>query len=137
MIAWSERPLHRMTPPLIIQEYLNHNGVIFKVFVIGEWIQSPFFGHLKLRVPVPAWVAILVRVPVCRSVLEQTARNRDRNYACVCVCLKMIRAVVRRPSLRNLPLTPPSEDFALEFNSQHPLPPELDPAKGICECVFA
>jgi len=37
-VVFKEEELHQFKPPFLIQEFYNHNGVIFKVFVIGEHI---------------------------------------------------------------------------------------------------
>jgi len=39
-IVFNEAGLHDFEPPMIAQEFLNHNSVIFKVFVIGEYSSS-------------------------------------------------------------------------------------------------
>jgi len=37
-IVFSEKKLHSFSVPFMVQEYINHNAVIFKVFVIGEFV---------------------------------------------------------------------------------------------------
>jgi len=48
-IVFSEKRLHEFKPPMLVQEYFNHDGVIFKVFMIGEHlhvVQRPSLPNL-------------------------------------------------------------------------------------------
>ncbi|KAK6938025.1 Inositol-tetrakisphosphate 1-kinase, N-terminal [Dillenia turbinata] len=38
-LAFDQRSLLKLEPPLVIQEFVNHGGVMFKVFVVGETIK--------------------------------------------------------------------------------------------------
>ncbi|CAM8936534.1 hypothetical protein QQ045_012492 [Rhodiola kirilowii] len=38
-IAYDPESLQKLEPPLVLQEFVNHGGVLFKVFVIGEAIK--------------------------------------------------------------------------------------------------
>lgn len=35
-IIFSEEDLHDVKPPCVIQSFINHNAVLYKVFVVGE-----------------------------------------------------------------------------------------------------
>lgn len=35
-VVFNEKGIHSFTPPILVQEYYNHNSTIFKVFVIGD-----------------------------------------------------------------------------------------------------
>ncbi|EGG18922.1 inositol 1,3,4-triphosphate 5/6 kinase [Cavenderia fasciculata] len=37
-IFFSEKELHQFKPPMLVQEYINHNAIIYKVFVIGSYL---------------------------------------------------------------------------------------------------
>ncbi|CAH8369106.1 unnamed protein product [Eruca vesicaria subsp. sativa] len=38
-LAYDRRSLAELDPPLVLQEFVNHGGVMFKVFVVGETIK--------------------------------------------------------------------------------------------------
>lgn len=38
-IAYDEYSLSKLEPPFVVQEFINHGGVLFKVYVIGETIK--------------------------------------------------------------------------------------------------
>lgn len=35
-IIFSEEDLKNVTPPCVIQSFINHNAMLYKVFVVGE-----------------------------------------------------------------------------------------------------
>ncbi len=35
-IIFSEEDLHNVRPPCVIQSFINHNAVLYKVFVVGD-----------------------------------------------------------------------------------------------------
>jgi len=39
-IIFKESDLHGFATPFIVQEFINHNATIFKVFVIGEFVST-------------------------------------------------------------------------------------------------
>ncbi|KAK3147910.1 hypothetical protein QOZ80_3BG0288270 [Eleusine coracana subsp. coracana] len=38
-LAYDEASLSMLDPPLVLQEFINHGGILFKVYIIGESIQ--------------------------------------------------------------------------------------------------
>ncbi|KZV51400.1 inositol-tetrakisphosphate 1-kinase 2-like [Dorcoceras hygrometricum] len=38
-LAYDESSLQKLEPPLVLQEFINHGGVLFKVYVVGEAIK--------------------------------------------------------------------------------------------------
>lgn len=38
-LAFNAESLAKLKPPLVVQEFINHGGVIFKVYVVGEYVQ--------------------------------------------------------------------------------------------------
>ncbi|EER92606.1 hypothetical protein BDA96_01G476100 [Sorghum bicolor] len=38
-LAYDEASLSMLDPPLVLQEFINHGGILFKVYIIGETIQ--------------------------------------------------------------------------------------------------
>ncbi|KAJ8762471.1 hypothetical protein K2173_007910 [Erythroxylum novogranatense] len=38
-LAFDQRSLRKLEPPLVLQEFVNHGGVMFKVYVVGEAIK--------------------------------------------------------------------------------------------------
>ncbi|EPS59391.1 hypothetical protein M569_15417 [Genlisea aurea] len=38
-IAYDEFALQKLEPPLLLQEFINHGGILFKVFVVGEAVK--------------------------------------------------------------------------------------------------
>ncbi|KAG6434697.1 hypothetical protein SASPL_106337 [Salvia splendens] len=38
-LAYDELSLHKLEPPLVLQEFINHGGVLFKVYIVGEAIK--------------------------------------------------------------------------------------------------
>jgi hypothetical protein len=36
-VAFDEKGIHSFKPPILVQEYYNHNAAIFKVFVVGDF----------------------------------------------------------------------------------------------------
>ncbi|KAH7352718.1 hypothetical protein KP509_19G060000 [Ceratopteris richardii] len=38
-LAFNIQSLSKLKPPLVLQEFINHGGVIFKVYVAGEFVQ--------------------------------------------------------------------------------------------------
>uniref|UniRef100_A0A0E0CXI8 Inositol-tetrakisphosphate 1-kinase n=1 Tax=Oryza meridionalis TaxID=40149 RepID=A0A0E0CXI8_9ORYZ len=38
-LAYDEASLSMLDPPLVLQEFVNHGGILFKVYIIGETIQ--------------------------------------------------------------------------------------------------
>ncbi|XP_057466157.1 inositol-tetrakisphosphate 1-kinase 4-like isoform X2 [Actinidia eriantha] len=38
-IAYDESSLSKLEPPFVVQEFINHGGVLFKVYIIGETIK--------------------------------------------------------------------------------------------------
>ncbi|XP_073037714.1 inositol-tetrakisphosphate 1-kinase 3-like isoform X2 [Primulina eburnea] len=38
-LAYDESSLQNLVPPLVLQEFINHGGVLFKVYVVGEAIK--------------------------------------------------------------------------------------------------
>ncbi|XP_052199308.1 inositol-tetrakisphosphate 1-kinase 3-like [Diospyros lotus] len=38
-LAYDEISLSKLEPPLVVQEFINHGGVLFKVYIIGETIK--------------------------------------------------------------------------------------------------
>jgi len=39
-LVFNEKGLHDFPPPFVAQEFFNHNGAVFKIFVIGDYIYS-------------------------------------------------------------------------------------------------
>jgi hypothetical protein len=37
-IAFNEQGLHSFAPPVLVQEFFNHNATLFKIYVMGEHI---------------------------------------------------------------------------------------------------
>ncbi|XP_042468568.1 inositol-tetrakisphosphate 1-kinase 1-like isoform X2 [Zingiber officinale] len=40
-LAYDEVSLSKLDPPLVLQEFVNHGGVLFKVYIVGETIKFP------------------------------------------------------------------------------------------------
>ncbi|CAA0809089.1 Inositol-tetrakisphosphate 1-kinase 3 [Striga hermonthica] len=38
-LAYDEFSLQKLEPPLVLQEFINHGGVLFKVYIVGEAIK--------------------------------------------------------------------------------------------------
>lgn len=38
-LLFNTRGLHKLNPPMVLQEFVNHGGVIFKVYVAGKYIK--------------------------------------------------------------------------------------------------
>ncbi|KAL8490307.1 hypothetical protein ACS0TY_025998 [Phlomoides rotata] len=38
-LAYNECSLEKLEPPLVLQEFINHGGVLFKVYIVGEAIK--------------------------------------------------------------------------------------------------
>ncbi|MBA0596014.1 hypothetical protein Gorai_012861 [Gossypium raimondii] len=38
-LAYDQYSLQKLEPPLVLQEFVNHGGVLFKVFIVGEAIK--------------------------------------------------------------------------------------------------
>ncbi|XP_057794242.1 inositol-tetrakisphosphate 1-kinase 3-like isoform X2 [Salvia miltiorrhiza] len=38
-LAYDELSLQKLEPPLVLQEFINHGGVLFKVYIVGEAIK--------------------------------------------------------------------------------------------------
>jgi inositol-1,3,4-trisphosphate 5/6-kinase/inositol-tetrakisphosphate 1-kinase len=38
-LAFDQNSLKKLEPPLVLQEYVNHGGVLFKVYIVGEAIK--------------------------------------------------------------------------------------------------
>lgn len=38
-LAFNAESLAKLKPPLVVQEFINHGGVMFKVYVVGEYVQ--------------------------------------------------------------------------------------------------
>ncbi|RLN15733.1 hypothetical protein C2845_PM02G32570 [Panicum miliaceum] len=38
-LAYDEASLSMLDPPLVLQEFINHGGILFKVYIIGETVQ--------------------------------------------------------------------------------------------------
>ncbi|KAG6422042.1 hypothetical protein SASPL_118603 [Salvia splendens] len=38
-LAYDEFSLQKLEPPLVLQEFVNHGGVLFKVYIVGEAIK--------------------------------------------------------------------------------------------------
>lgn len=38
-LVFNAESLAKLKPPLVLQEFINHGGVIFKVYVVGEFVQ--------------------------------------------------------------------------------------------------
>ncbi|KAK4434278.1 Inositol-tetrakisphosphate 1-kinase [Sesamum alatum] len=38
-LAYDEFSLQKLEPPLVLQEFINHGGVLFKVYIVGEFIK--------------------------------------------------------------------------------------------------
>jgi len=57
-IVFSEKDLHSFSVPFMVQEYINHNAVIFKAFVIGEFVdvvQRPSLRNVSLNETEPLY----------------------------------------------------------------------------------
>jgi len=50
-IVFTESDLHSFETPFIVQEYVNHDSTLFKVFVIGEFIDVVRRGSLRNVAP--------------------------------------------------------------------------------------
>lgn len=38
-LLFNSKGLHKLKPPMVLQEFINHGGVIFKVYVAGKYVQ--------------------------------------------------------------------------------------------------
>uniref|UniRef100_A0A7N2N5Y1 Inositol-tetrakisphosphate 1-kinase n=1 Tax=Quercus lobata TaxID=97700 RepID=A0A7N2N5Y1_QUELO len=38
-LAFDQKSLQKLEPPLVLQEFVNHGGVLFKVYIVGETIK--------------------------------------------------------------------------------------------------
>lgn len=38
-LAYDEKSLQKLQPPLVLQEFINHGGVLFKVYIVGDAIK--------------------------------------------------------------------------------------------------
>ncbi|OIV96629.1 hypothetical protein TanjilG_28486 [Lupinus angustifolius] len=38
-LAYEQYSLHKLEPPLVLQEFVNHGGVLFKVYIVGDAIK--------------------------------------------------------------------------------------------------
>ncbi|KAH9318049.1 hypothetical protein KI387_019818, partial [Taxus chinensis] len=38
-LVFNPEGLHKLKPPLVLQEFVNHGGVIFKVYVVGDYVK--------------------------------------------------------------------------------------------------
>ncbi|KAJ6928265.1 inositol-tetrakisphosphate 1-kinase 3 isoform X3 [Populus alba x Populus x berolinensis] len=38
-LAYDQHSLQKLEPPLVLQEFVNHGGVMFKVYIVGETIK--------------------------------------------------------------------------------------------------
>lgn len=38
-LVFSKECLDKLKPPIVLQEFMNHDDVIFKVYVVGEYVQ--------------------------------------------------------------------------------------------------
>ncbi|XP_075482802.1 inositol-tetrakisphosphate 1-kinase 3-like [Primulina tabacum] len=38
-LAYDECSLQKLEPPLVLQEFINHGGVLFKVYIVGEAVK--------------------------------------------------------------------------------------------------
>lgn len=38
-LVFNHDGLHKLKPPIVLQEFVNHGGVIFKVYVVGEYVK--------------------------------------------------------------------------------------------------
>ncbi|XP_051124298.1 inositol-tetrakisphosphate 1-kinase 3 isoform X3 [Andrographis paniculata] len=38
-LAYDELSLQNLNPPLVLQEFINHGGVLFKVYIVGETVK--------------------------------------------------------------------------------------------------
>lgn len=39
LLVFNKDGLRKLTPPIVLQEFVNHGGVIFKVYVVGEYVK--------------------------------------------------------------------------------------------------
>ncbi|KAI3964584.1 hypothetical protein MKW92_013362 [Papaver armeniacum] len=50
-LAYDQFSLSKLDPPLVLQEFINHGGVLFKVYVVGEAIKVLLNNHGVFRFP--------------------------------------------------------------------------------------
>ncbi|KAL8487758.1 hypothetical protein ACS0TY_024182 [Phlomoides rotata] len=118
-LAYDEFSLQKLEPPLVLQEFINHGGVLFKVYIVGEAIKVvrrfslPDVSKRELsrnagvyrfpRVSCAAASADEADLDPCiaelppRPLLERLARELRRRLVCllyaltyVCLCLRTI-----------------------------------------------